>query len=90
MLGQQPALSPPTPHACAPLGLQDGYRVARPEYFGDVAPEPGSEAAAALREASDEVERLADAWAERLRRLSQVRGRAGGKQGQSLLVARSA
>lgn len=54
--------------------LQDGYRMARPAFFSDEAPEPDSPEAAALAQAAGEVEALADAFVERLRGLAQVGG----------------
>jgi len=46
---------------------QDGYRVARPEFFGDKPPPPG-DAPAALEALAAEVTRLVGQWIEHVRR----------------------
>jgi Lon protease-like protein len=52
---------------------QDGYRVARAEYFTDDVPERDSAADTELENISTEVEVMADAWMGRMRRLGQSR-----------------
>ena len=53
--------------------MQDGYRVALPEYLVDAPPADPAEAAA-LAEAAAEVSSLADGWVSRLRGLAEVSG----------------
>ncbi len=52
---------------------QDGYRIARAEYFTDAIPENESTEATELGNISTEVEIMADAWMGRMRRLGQSR-----------------
>jgi len=52
---------------------QDGYRIARAEYFQDDIPNRGSAGGTELENISTEVEVMADAWMGRMRRLGQSR-----------------
>lgn len=73
--GMRASLLAYLPASCPPyLYIQDGYRVARPEYLQDEAPAETSAEAASLLEAAAEVEALADAFVEQLRGLAQVGG----------------
>ncbi len=55
------------PHSPCCALLQDGYRVARPEFFSDVAPEAGSEEHRQLQADSEEVLALASSCLEKVR-----------------------
>jgi Lon protease-like protein len=52
---------------------QDGYRIARAEYFQDDIPDRESAEGTELENISTEVEVMADAWMSRMRRLGQSR-----------------
>ena len=55
------------PHSPCCALLQDGYRVARPEFFSDIAPEAGSEEHRQLQADSEEVLALASSCLEKVR-----------------------
>ena len=55
------------PHSPCCALLQDGYRVARPEFFSDTAPEAGSEEHRQLQADSQEVLALASSCLEKVR-----------------------
>lgn len=51
----------------------DGYRTARPQWFGDEMPESGSQEYTELESLAAEVDNLADVWLSKLRTMSQTR-----------------
>ena len=67
-----PAAIPGRPAPAPPPPLQDGYRVARPEYVTDDDPAADTPASTALQQEAAEVEALADSWVDRLRTLAQA------------------
>ncbi|KAK9808920.1 hypothetical protein WJX72_006425 [[Myrmecia] bisecta] len=52
---------------------QDGYRMARPQYFSDDTPEPDSQLALETAAVASSVEGLADAWVERVKAIAMGR-----------------